>query len=84
MLIFVVLDVLQNTPEGSVLLGTISYGKISFAVQDEGKNPENNPVTYLVSYNVPPTKVPVLLCYVTTLFLNMSFNGAEESMCPLA
>lgn len=46
----------KNSPEGSVLLGAISYGKLSFGVQDEGNNPENNPVSYVISYNVPPTK----------------------------
>ncbi|KAL1831481.1 hypothetical protein ACET3Z_001132 [Daucus carota] len=46
----------KNTPEGSVLLGAISYGKLSFGVQNEEKNPTKNPVSYLVSYNVPPNK----------------------------
>ncbi|MEI4850513.1 hypothetical protein Q8G46_28025, partial [Klebsiella pneumoniae] len=40
----------KNSPEGSVLLGAISYGKLSFGVQDEGNNPENNPVSYVISY----------------------------------
>lgn len=51
---------LQNTPEGSVLLGAISYGKLSFGVQNEEKNPTKNPVSYLVSYNVPPNKVTTI------------------------
>lgn len=46
----------KNTPEGSVLLGAISYGKLSFGVQNEERNPTKNPVSYLVSYNVPPNK----------------------------
>lgn len=52
-----VFHMLQNSPEGSVLLGAISYGKLSFGVQQEGKNPEKNPVSYRISYLVPPNKV---------------------------
>ncbi|KAM7499661.1 hypothetical protein LguiA_024075 [Lonicera macranthoides] len=47
----------KNSPEGSVLLGAISYGKLSFGVQREGKNPEKNPVSYRISYLVPPNKL---------------------------
>jgi tripeptidyl-peptidase-2 len=47
----------KASPEGSVLLGAISYGKLSFGVQEEGKNPEKNPVSYRISYVVPPNKV---------------------------
>ncbi|KAL8148295.1 hypothetical protein AgCh_005606 [Apium graveolens] len=46
----------KNVPEGSVLLGAISYGKLSFGVQNEEKNPTKNPVSYMVSYNMPPNK----------------------------
>ncbi|XP_050220637.1 tripeptidyl-peptidase 2 isoform X2 [Mercurialis annua] len=49
----------KNTPQGSVLLGAISYGKLSFAAQGEGRNPQKNPVSYQVSYIVPPNKVEV-------------------------
>ncbi|CAL5323199.1 unnamed protein product [Camellia sinensis] len=47
----------KNSPEGSVLLGAISYGKLSFGIQEEGKNPQKNPVSYQISYQVPPNKL---------------------------
>jgi len=47
---------LQNCPEGSVLVGKISYGKLSFAKEGE-QDPEKNPVAYQISYIVPPNKV---------------------------
>ncbi|KAL7229764.1 hypothetical protein ACSBR2_008323 [Camellia fascicularis] len=46
----------KNSPEGFVLLGAISYGKLSFGVQEKGKNPQKNPVSYQISYQVPPIK----------------------------
>ncbi|XP_065869545.1 tripeptidyl-peptidase 2 isoform X2 [Euphorbia lathyris] len=46
----------KSAAQGSVLLGAISYGKLS-SVSQEGKNPEKNPVSYRVSYVVPPNKV---------------------------
>ncbi|XP_027110305.2 tripeptidyl-peptidase 2 isoform X1 [Coffea arabica] len=46
----------KNCPEGSVLIGTISYGKVSSAVSEEGKKPNKNPTSYLLSYIVPPPK----------------------------
>ncbi|XP_019058062.1 PREDICTED: tripeptidyl-peptidase 2-like [Tarenaya hassleriana] len=45
----------KNAPQGSVLLGDISHGKLSF-VDKEGKNPKDNPVSYQISYVVPPNK----------------------------
>lgn len=48
---------MQSSPEGSVLLGAISYGKPSVAVQDSGKKQQKNPVSYKISYVVPPDKV---------------------------
>ncbi|KAF9597398.1 hypothetical protein IFM89_017744 [Coptis chinensis] len=42
----------KNCPAGSVLLGEISYGKLSYGVKKE-----ENPVKNTVSYLVPPTKV---------------------------
>ncbi|KAH0935292.1 hypothetical protein HID58_012409 [Brassica napus] len=45
----------KNTPQGSVLLGEISYGKLSFD-DKEGKNPKDNPVSYPISFVVPPNK----------------------------
>ncbi|CAK9160937.1 unnamed protein product [Ilex paraguariensis] len=47
----------KHTPEGSVLLGAISYGKLSIGVQEEGKNPQKNPSSYQISYRVPPNKL---------------------------
>ncbi|KAE9464869.1 hypothetical protein C3L33_03223, partial [Rhododendron williamsianum] len=51
----------KNCPEGSVLLGAISYGKVSSDGQEESKNPEKNPVSYQISYLVPPNKVNRLM-----------------------
>lgn len=48
---------LQFSPQGSVLLGAISYGKLSYVEKGEGKNPLENPVSYQISYIVPPNKV---------------------------
>ncbi|XP_019453181.1 PREDICTED: tripeptidyl-peptidase 2-like isoform X1 [Lupinus angustifolius] len=47
----------KNSPQGSVLVGAISYGKLSFADQGENKNPEKHPASYRVSYIVPPNKI---------------------------
>ncbi|XP_044468114.1 tripeptidyl-peptidase 2-like isoform X2 [Mangifera indica] len=47
----------KNSPPGSILFGVISYGKLSFAGQEEEKNPQKNPVTYEIAYVVPPNKV---------------------------
>ncbi|KAJ7974178.1 tripeptidyl-peptidase 2-like [Quillaja saponaria] len=47
----------KNSPHGSVLVGAISYGKLSFVAQGEGKNPEKNPAPYRVSFIVPPNKI---------------------------
>ncbi|CAL9008689.1 unnamed protein product [Prunus brigantina] len=45
------------SPQGSVLLGAISYGKLSYVEKGEGKNPLKNPVSYQISYIVPPNKL---------------------------
>jgi len=45
---------LQNCPEGSLLVGAISYGKLYFA--KEG-GPEKSPVSYQISCQVPPNRV---------------------------
>lgn len=37
-------------------MGEISYGKLSFD-DKEGMNPKDNPVSYPISYVVPPNKV---------------------------
>ncbi|XP_059451546.1 tripeptidyl-peptidase 2 isoform X2 [Corylus avellana] len=47
----------KNSPQGSVLLGAISYGKLSCGGQEGGKNPQKNPVSYQLSYIVPPNKL---------------------------
>ncbi|WKA07238.1 hypothetical protein VitviT2T_025087 [Vitis vinifera] len=47
----------KNISEGSVLLGAISYGVLSFGGEEGGKNPKKNPVSYQISYLVPPNKV---------------------------
>ncbi|KAJ4706019.1 Tripeptidyl-peptidase 2 [Melia azedarach] len=47
----------KNSPPGSILLGVISYGKLSFAGQGAGKNPQKNPVSYQIAYVVPPNKL---------------------------
>ncbi|TKY51308.1 Tripeptidyl-peptidase 2 [Spatholobus suberectus] len=47
----------KNSLQGSVLVGSISYGKLSFVRQGDRKNPEKHPVSYRVSYIVPPNKV---------------------------
>ncbi|XVE58530.1 hypothetical protein DITRI_Ditri04bG0176600 [Diplodiscus trichospermus] len=44
----------KNSSQGSVLLGAISLGKLSYT--EEGKNPKKNPVSYQISYVVPPNK----------------------------
>ncbi|XP_050387526.1 tripeptidyl-peptidase 2, partial [Argentina anserina] len=43
--------------QGSVLLGAISYGKLSYVEKGEGKDPQKNPVSYQISYIVPPNKM---------------------------
>ncbi|XP_057424626.1 tripeptidyl-peptidase 2-like isoform X1 [Lotus japonicus] len=47
----------KNSPQGSVLVGSISYGKLSLASHGEHKNPEKHPVSYRISYIVPPNKI---------------------------
>ncbi|XP_071686212.1 tripeptidyl-peptidase 2 [Rutidosis leptorrhynchoides] len=47
----------KSSPAGSVLVGAISYGKPSSEVSDNGNDPEKNPVSYTINYQVPPTKV---------------------------
>ncbi|KAK8692720.1 hypothetical protein V6N13_070327 [Hibiscus sabdariffa] len=45
----------KSCSQGSVLVGAISHGKLSYA--EEGKNPQKNPVSYQISYVVPPGKI---------------------------
>ncbi|KAL6541573.1 tripeptidyl-peptidase II Tpp2 [Orobanche gracilis] len=45
----------KGTSVGSILVGAISYGKVSFGVND-AKNPEKNPVSYSISCIVPPAQ----------------------------
>ncbi|KAG8381312.1 hypothetical protein BUALT_Bualt06G0109300 [Buddleja alternifolia] len=47
----------KGTPAGSVMVGAISYGKVSFGVNNDAKNPEKNPVSYSISYIVPPIQI---------------------------
>ncbi|XP_042510355.1 tripeptidyl-peptidase 2 [Macadamia integrifolia] len=47
----------KNCPAGSVLLGKISYGKLSLEVKEDAGNPKKHPVSYQISYVVPPNKV---------------------------
>ncbi|XVF50835.1 hypothetical protein PTKIN_Ptkin04bG0135800 [Pterospermum kingtungense] len=44
----------KSSSQGSVLLGAISLGKLSYA--EEGKNPQKNPLSYQITYLVPPNK----------------------------
>ncbi|CAI0546836.1 unnamed protein product [Linum tenue] len=45
----------KNAPQGSVLLGTISYGRL-LSGQEAGKSGQKSPVSYPISYVVPPNK----------------------------
>ncbi|KAF5731190.1 Tripeptidyl peptidase ii [Tripterygium wilfordii] len=47
----------KNSPQGSLLVGAISYERHSVPGQGDGKNPTKNPVSYKVSYIVPPNKL---------------------------
>lgn len=46
----------KNCVEGTVLTGAISYGKVSFLDNEGGNNAAQNPVSYPLSYIVPPFK----------------------------
>ncbi|XP_074282195.1 tripeptidyl-peptidase 2 [Silene latifolia] len=46
----------KNCPEGSLLVGAISYGKLSYSGNKGGGDPKKNPVSYQISYVVPPNK----------------------------
>ncbi|KAK7270859.1 hypothetical protein RJT34_26343 [Clitoria ternatea] len=47
----------KNSQPGSVLVGAISYGKLSLTDQGENKNPEKHPASYRISFVVPPNKI---------------------------
>ncbi|XP_030500340.2 tripeptidyl-peptidase 2 [Cannabis sativa] len=47
----------KNCQHGSVLCGAISYGKLSYHGDGDGKNPQKNPASYKISYIVPPNKL---------------------------
>ncbi|EXC19138.1 Tripeptidyl-peptidase 2 [Morus notabilis] len=47
----------KSCQQGSVLLGAISYGKLSYFGDGEGRNPRKNPVSHQISYIVPPNKL---------------------------
>jgi hypothetical protein len=45
---------LQNAPPGAVLVGSITYGTVStFNKKDD----QHAPVSYNISYTIPPSKV---------------------------
>lgn len=44
----------QGVSAGSVLVGSITYGK---KVNNDGKNSGKNPASYTISYIVPPPQV---------------------------
>jgi len=48
-------------------VGSISYGKLSFAGQQDGKSPEKHPVSHRVSYIIPPNKVIIYSMQLPTL-----------------
>ncbi|KAK1260823.1 hypothetical protein QJS04_geneDACA001995 [Acorus gramineus] len=47
----------KNCPPGSVLVGKISYGKMSLGARNENQNQQPSPVSYHISYVVPPPKL---------------------------
>ncbi|XP_045813598.1 tripeptidyl-peptidase 2-like isoform X2 [Trifolium pratense] len=47
----------KNSLQGSVLVGSISYGQLSFSRQGDHKNPQKHPASYRISYIVPPNKI---------------------------
>ncbi|GER46667.1 tripeptidyl-peptidase [Striga asiatica] len=47
----------KGTSAGSVLVGAISYGKVSFGVNNDATNPEKNPAHYTISCIVPPAQL---------------------------
>ncbi|KAK1307536.1 hypothetical protein QJS10_CPA09g01678 [Acorus calamus] len=47
----------KNCPPGSVLVGKISYGKMSLGARNENQNQQSSPVSYHISYVVPPPKL---------------------------
>ncbi|KAK8511926.1 hypothetical protein V6N12_074615 [Hibiscus sabdariffa] len=46
----------KNSSQGSILLGAISHGKLSYAGQEEQKSPRKNPVSYQIFYVIPPNR----------------------------
>lgn len=63
---------MQNCQQGSVLVGAISYGKLSYLGNGEGRNPQKNPTSHQISYIVPPNKVVTFyaLYFARVHFLN--------------
>ncbi|XP_065030406.1 tripeptidyl-peptidase 2-like isoform X3 [Musa acuminata AAA Group] len=47
----------KNSLPGAVLLGSISYGTISLKNKKDGQNHQQPPVSYHISYLVPPSKI---------------------------
>ncbi|XP_073111264.1 tripeptidyl-peptidase 2-like [Elaeis guineensis] len=46
----------KNSPAGAVLLGSISYGTVTVSSKNDDQN-QKPPVSYRVSYLIPPSKV---------------------------
>lgn len=61
----------QNSLQGSVLVGSISYGKLLLAGQMDRKYPEKHLVWYRVSCIIPQNKVILYLMLLPAL---MSFS----------
>ncbi|KAK7303325.1 hypothetical protein RJT34_14228 [Clitoria ternatea] len=47
----------KNSQSGSILVGAISYGKLSLADQGENKNLEKHSASYRISFVVPSNKI---------------------------
>ncbi|XXG85157.1 hypothetical protein AAC387_Pa11g0297 [Persea americana] len=67
----------KNCPAGSVLVGAISYGKLTPRTKKEGQNPQERPVSYPISYVVPPNKIEDDKD-ISTCTKNVSQNLEEE------
>lgn len=69
---------MQNSQQGSVLIGAISYGKLSFSDQQEKNNPEKHPASCRISYVVPPNKVSVCLIKLPPL-VSLLFSRFQQA-----
>lgn len=71
---FALFKFLQGLPEGSVLFGAISYGKLSYFGQGARRNPEKNPASNQISYIVPPRKVEEMNPSFSFITISNSFK----------